>query len=135
LIKSVFGFVFVCSFAVACSSTETREEQAILAALDALRDSSSDDQTKRHQLIDALGKLPATTPLARQARDECADAYRLMAEGKEGTLKIKSELERTGMAPKNALADLEAAEAKLKKSEPAMRACQKASVELTLKRR
>jgi hypothetical protein len=118
--------------ASACSSSEAREDRAVIAAIDKLRDSSADDLTNRHLLIDVLGKLPATSPLARQARDACAEAYRLMAEGKEGTSKVKAEFERTGAAPKNAIADLAEAEEKLKKSEPAMRACQKATIELNL---
>lgn len=116
-------------------SSEAREDQAVLGAIDTLRDSSPDDLANRHKLIDALTNLPATSQLAREARDACAEAYRLMAEGKEGMTKVKTELERLGTAPKNAMADLEAAEQKLLKSEPAMRACQKAAVELSVKRR
>lgn len=116
-------------------SAEAREDQAVLAAIDTLRDSSPDDLANRHKLIDALMKLPATSPLAREARDGCAEAYRLVVESKEGLLKVKTELERQGAAPKNAAADLAEAEEKLKKSEPAMRACQKAAIELSLKRR
>lgn len=116
-------------------SSEAREDQAVLAALDALRDSSPDDLANRHKLIDALTKLPATSQLARESRDACAEAYRLMAEGKAGTMKVKADLERLGSIPSTAMADLAAAEEKLKKSESAMRACQKAAVELTLARR
>lgn len=127
-------FAVLCCLYLGCSSSEAREDRAVLAALDALRDSSSDDPTKRRELIDALSKLPASSPLAREARDECADAFRLMLEGKEGTLKVKADLERLGIPPKNAEQDLAAAEEKLKKSETAMRACQKASIELATKR-
>lgn len=105
-----------------------------MGAIDVLRDASPDDSAKRRTLIDALKNLPATTPAAREARDACAEAYLLVVEGKEATQKLKAEMERLGAAPPNAVADLLAAEDKIKRSEPAMRACQKAAIELATKR-
>jgi hypothetical protein len=116
-------------------SAEAREDHAVLGALDALRDSSPDDLPNRHKLIDALTKLPATSPLARDARDTCAEAYRLVVEGKEAIMKVKGDMVRLEAAPKNAMADLATAQDKIEKSQPAMRACQKAAVELSVKRR
>ena len=120
---------------VGCTSSETRENRAVIEAVSNLRDSSPDDSTKRRELIAALTKLPAASPLARVARDTCADTYRLMVEGREGTMKVKADLERLGAAPVNAVEDLAAAKEKLEKSEISMRACQKASAELTMRRR
>ena len=118
-----------------CTSPEAREERAVIVALSNLRDSSADDPGKRRELIAALLKVPATTPLAREVRDTCAETYQLMLDGREETQKIKAEMERLGAAPKNALADLAAAKEKIDKSETTMKACQKATVELTMKRR
>lgn len=129
------SLVLLSALFVGCTSAEVREDRAVLEAIYRLRDSSSDDLSTRHTLIDTLAKLPASSSRAREARDACADAYRLMAEGKEATLKIKSDLERLGAAPKNALEDLAVAEEKLKKSETGMLACQKAAAELSLARR
>lgn len=127
--------VLLSALLVACPSSEAREERAVLEAIYALRDSSSDDLPTRHKLVDALAKVPASTARAREARDACADAYRLMAEGKEATLKVKADLAQLGAAPKNALADLAVAEEKLQKSEASMLACQKTAAELSLARR
>lgn len=135
MIVRALGFVLIAALVSGCTSAETREEQAVLAAVDVLRDSSSDDLTNRIKLADALAKLPATSPLARDARDTCSEAYRLMAEGKAGTLKVKTDLTQPGTSAKSALEELAAAEEKLKKSEISLLACQKAAVELTMKRR
>ena len=105
-----------------------------MEALDLLRESPPEDLVKRRSLIEALEKVPSTTPVAREARDTCAKSYRLIVEGKELTRNLKTELERTGEAPKNALADLAAAEEKIKQSEPAMNACQKAAIDLVTAR-
>ncbi len=135
MIERLFGFAFVCAVAGGCSFSEAHEDRAVLAAIDTLRDSSPDDVANRHALVETLAKLPATSPLARQARDACVEAYRLIADGKQRAAKVKTELDRTGVPPKNAIVDLEAASEKLKQSEPALKACQKAAVELSLKRR
>lgn len=129
------GFVLVAALLGGCTSAETREEQAVLAAIDVLRDSSSEDLTNRIKLADALAKLPATSPRARDARDTCSEAYRLMAEGKAGTLKVKADLTNPETSAKNALQELASAEDKLKKSEISLLACQKAAIELTMRRR
>jgi len=127
--------VFACLLACGCQSREAREDRAVQDAIDVLRDSPPDDLITRRARIDALQKLPATTPLARDARDACSEAYLLVVEGKQATSKLKAEMERLGAPPKNALADLALAEEKIKKSEPAMRACQKAAIELGVRRR
>ena len=130
-----FCFAFVCTVAGGCSFSEAREDRAVLDAINTLRDSSPDDLTNRNALIETLGKLPASSVRGRQARDACVEAYRLIAEGKAGAAKVKAELDKTGVPPKNAIDDLEAASEKLKQSEPALKACQKAAVELSLARR
>jgi hypothetical protein len=118
-----------------CSSPEAQEDRAILTAIDVLRESSPDDATKRRELIDALAKRPATNPLAIEARDKCAEAYRYMLEGQIGTQKVKTALARPAEKPTNLAEELAAAEKSILKSEPAMRACQKATAELGMKRR
>lgn len=125
----------VCVFVAGCSSAETREDRAILEAIDVLRESSPADSTKRRELIDTLAKKTATNPLAKEARDSCAEAYRFMLEGKEGTDKVKKALENPSEATFNLAETLAKAEESLEKSEPAMRACQKATIDLSMKRR
>ncbi|HRI71150.1 MAG TPA: hypothetical protein PK156_43255 [Polyangium sp.] len=117
-----------------CTSAEAREERAVIAAIGNLRDSSADDLVKRRELIAALSKVPVTTPLARKARDACAETYQLMLEGREGMEKIKADMARLGTAPKNAVEDLAAAKEKVDKSETSMKACQEAAAELAMKR-
>lgn len=134
MIRYLGCFACIAVLTIGCTSSETRENRAVLEAISNLRDSSPDDPTKRREFIAALAKVPATSPLAREARDTCADAYRFIVEGREATRKIKAELEELGTAPKNAVEDLAAAKELLDKSETSMRACQKATVELTMKR-
>lgn len=125
----------VCLFVAGCASAEAQEDRAILDAIDVLRESSPDDSAKRRELIDALAKRPATSPLGKEARDSCVEAYRFMLQGKEGTEKVKKALEKPSEATFNLAETLEAADESIKKSEPAMRACQKASIDLSMKRR
>jgi hypothetical protein len=124
----------LCVLLAGCPSREAQEDRAVLGAIDVLRDSPEDDLVKRRSLIDSLAKLPATSELGREARDACADAYRLIVESKEATTKVKLAL-ANGELPKNTLADLALAGEKIEKSEPAMKACQKAAIELGTKRR
>lgn len=131
-----FSLVFVvCIFAAGCSSAEAREDRAILEAIDVLRESSADDSTKRRDLIDALTKKTATSPLAKEARDSCAEAYRFMLEGKEGADKVKKALENPKDVTFNLAETLAKADESIKKSEPAMHTCQKATIDLSMKRR
>ena len=127
--------VITAFFFSGCASAEAQEDRAILDAIDVLRESSPDDSAKRRELIAALTKRPATNPLAIAARDSCAEAYRYMLEGKEGTDKVKGALEKPSEAKFNLAETLAAAEESIKKSEPAMRACQKATIDLSMKRR
>jgi hypothetical protein len=128
-------FALGCCLAAGCSSPEAAEDRAVVAAVETLRRSSADDLMKRRALVDALAKLPATTSLARNARDACADAYRLLVDGKEGTAKLKRALAETGRAPKDALIDLAAVEDLIRRSERAMPGCNTAAAELVLSRR
>ena len=117
-------------------SAEAEEERALIAAIEALRDAPAEDLAGRKARIDALLKKPAKSPQAQRARDSCAEAYRLLVEGKEGTEGVKRALGGPGPVPKTLLADLAAAEEKIRKSsEEAMPACEKAATELRLRRR
>jgi len=122
-------------FLIGCASAEAQEDRAILQAIDVLRESSPDDSAKRRELIDALAKRPATNPLANEARDSCAEAYRFILEGKEATDKVKKALEKPSEANFNLAETLAKADESIKKSEPAMRSCQKATIDLSMKRR
>ncbi|MDC3953354.1 hypothetical protein [Polyangium jinanense] len=122
--------------ALGCTSAEAEEERALLAAIEALRNAPAEDLGGRKNLLSALEKKPARSPEAQRARDGCAEAYRLLLEGKEGTEGVKRALGGGGPVPTTLLADLAAAEEKIKKSsEQAMPACEKAAAELRLRRR
>ncbi|HVK71444.1 MAG TPA: hypothetical protein VM694_43625 [Polyangium sp.] len=117
-------------------SAEAEEERVLLAAIEALRDAPAEDLTGRKNLLSALEKKPAPSPEARRARDSCVEAYRLLLEGKEGTEAVKRALGGAGPVPTTLLADLAAAEEKIRKSgDEAMPACAKAATELRLRRR
>ncbi|MRG97378.1 hypothetical protein [Polyangium spumosum] len=130
--RVALGLVFACG----CMSAEAEEERVLLGAIDALRDAPAEDLGGRRALIDALVKRPAKSPQAERARDSCAEAYRLLVEGKEGVASVKRALGGPSPVPTTLLADLAAAEAKIEKSrDEAMPACEKASTELRLRRR
>jgi hypothetical protein len=119
-----------------CSSFgEAQEDRRVLLALDALRDAPGGDLSRRRRLLEALERQAATSLLARRARDMCADAYRLLIEGNERAEVVRRALAGSGAAPGAALSDLAAAEEKIKKSEAAMPACEKAAAELRHARR
>ncbi|TKD04538.1 hypothetical protein [Polyangium fumosum] len=122
--------------ALGCTSAGAEQERALLAAIEALRDAPAEDLAGRKNLLSALETKPAPSPEAQRARDNCVEAYRLLGEGKEGTEAVKRALGGAGPVPKTLLADLAAAEEKIRKSsEEAMPACEKAATELRLRRR
>ena len=118
---------------LACSR-DAAEDRAVIAAVDELRDSAAADPSARRALIEKLEKLPASTPLARSARDECVKAYRALVDGKEAMAKFKHALEDPKASAKD-LGDLAGTEDLIKRSEEAMPACNKAAVDLSLSRR
>jgi hypothetical protein len=134
--KTASLFALGLAFVFGCMSVEAEEERALIAAIEVLRDAPAEDLASRKNLIEALAKKPAKGPEAQRARDDCALAYRLLVEGKEGTDGVKRALGGPGPVPKTLLADLAAAEEKIRKSsEEAMPACQKAATDLRLRRR
>jgi len=119
-----------------CSFGEHAEDRAIIAAIGALRDASSDDLGRRMRLVEELEKKPATSALGRRARDACASAYRTLVEGQEAADRVRRGLAGPASeAPKNLLADLAASEEKIRKAEAEMPSCEKAAAELGLSRR
>lgn len=111
-------------------SAESIEQRRVLGAVDALRDAPATDLPGRRRLLEALEKQEASSPLARRARDDCAAAYRPLIEGNEATAAVSRALAHPATAPPTTLADLAAAEEKVKKSAEAMPACEKSAAEL-----
>jgi len=105
-----------------------------MAAVDELRESAAADLPARRALIEKLEKLPASTPLARSARDECVKAYRALVDGKEAVAKFKHVLDDPKASAKD-LGDLAGTEDLITRSEEAMPACNKAADDLSLYRR
>jgi hypothetical protein len=123
-----------CVLLPACSR-DAAEDRAVIAALNELRDSAAADLPARRALIEKLEKLPASTPLARSARDECVKAYRALVDGKEAVAKLEHAIDDPNASAKDALAGLAGAEDLIKRSEQAMPACDKAAADLSLSRR
>jgi hypothetical protein len=68
--------------ACACSAShdEARDRHRVATAIDAVRDTPASEVERRIQLANELEKLDVRTPLALKARDECAKAYKSMAD-------------------------------------------------------
>jgi len=123
-----------CIFFPACSR-DAAEDRAVIAALDDLRDSAAAELTTRRALIEKLEKLPASTPLARSARDDCVKAYRTLVDGNEATAKLTRAIADPNVSAKDTLDGLARAEDLIKRTEQTMPACNKAAAELSLSRR
>ncbi len=123
-----------CVLVPACSR-DAAEDRAVIAALDELRDSAAVDLTARRALIEKLEKLPASTPLAKSARDDCVKAYRALVDGKEAMAKLKRAIDDPNASGKDTLAGLAGTEDLIKRSEQTMPACNKAAADLSLSRR
>jgi hypothetical protein len=106
-----------------------------MAAVDELRDSAAADLPARRALVEKLEKLPASTPLARSARDDCAKAYRVLVDGKEKLAKLKHALDDPSGSAKDTLGDWAKAQQLAKDIEQAMPLCEKAAAELSIKLR
>ncbi|WP_437927027.1 hypothetical protein WMF37_49695 [Sorangium sp. So ce291] len=112
-------------------SAEQQEADALLHAIDALRDAPSEPRAAREALLAQLERQPASTPPAASARDTCARAYRLLLDATAAEARVRALLEApAGAAGPEALADLAAADAKVKESAEVMPRCAEALAEL-----
>ena len=111
-------------------SKEKLEAERVLRAIDVLRDSPPEPLAAREALIVELEKQKASYPLAVEARDKCARAYRLLIEGKALQAKVGTWLNKPGGETTEVLRDFLAAEAKVKESAEAMPDCSEAAANL-----
>ena len=111
-------------------SKEKLEAERVLRAIDVLRDSPPEPAAAREALVVELEKQQATYPLAIEARDKCARAYRLLIEGKALQAKVGTWLNKPGGETTEVLRDFLAAEAKVKESAEAMPDCSEAAANL-----
>ncbi|WP_437724081.1 hypothetical protein [Sorangium sp. So ce861] len=123
--------------APACGrSAEEQEADALLHAIDVLRDAPSEPRAGREALLAELERQPASTPQAASARDTCARAYRLLLEATAAEARVRALLEAPeGPAAPAALSDLAAADAKVKESAEVMPRCGEALADLRRARR
>ncbi|XXX76513.1 hypothetical protein WMF30_53580 [Sorangium sp. So ce134] len=115
-------------------SAERQEADALLHAIDALRDAPSEPRAAREALLAELERQPASTPPAASARDTCARAYRLLLEATAAEARVRALLEApegaAGPAAPSDLADLASADAKVKESAEVMPRCAEALADL-----
>ncbi|WP_438034000.1 hypothetical protein [Sorangium sp. So ce204] len=108
-------------------SAEQQEADALLHAIDVLRDAPSEPREAREALLAELERQPASTPPAASAKDTCARAYRLLLDATAAEARVRALLEAPdGAAGPGALADLVAADAKVKESAEVMPRCAEA---------
>ncbi|WP_437576912.1 hypothetical protein [Sorangium sp. So ce887] len=108
-------------------SAERQEADALLHAIDVLRDAPSEPRAAREALLAGLERQPASTPPAASARDTCARAYRLLLDATAAEARVRALLEAPdGSAGPGALSDLAAADAKVKESAEIMPKCAEA---------
>ncbi|WP_437589395.1 hypothetical protein [Sorangium sp. So ce1000] len=108
-------------------SAEQQEADALLHAIDVLRDAPSEPRAAREALLAELERTPASTPPAVAARDTCARAYRLLLDATAAEARVRALLEAPdGAAGPGALTDLAAADAKIKESAEVMPRCAEA---------
>ncbi|WP_437967209.1 hypothetical protein WMF04_47970 [Sorangium sp. So ce260] len=115
-------------------SAERQEADALLRAIDVLREAPSEPRAAREALLAELERQPASTPPAASARDTCARAYRLLLEATAAEARVRALLEAPdGAAGPGALADLAdlaTADAKVKESAEVMPRCAEALANL-----
>jgi hypothetical protein len=114
----------------ACSAShdEARDRHRVAYAIDAIRDVPPEDVEDRIKLANNLAALDVRTPLAVRARDECAKAYRSLADSTRLTAIASSGLDPKSSAdPKATLAAARDAIAAQDASEAAMSSCADAS--------
>ncbi|WP_437599363.1 hypothetical protein [Sorangium sp. So ce590] len=108
-------------------SAERQEADALLRAIDVLRDAPSEPRAAREALLAELERQPASTPPAASARDTCARAYRLLLDATAAEARVRALLEAPdGSAGPGALSELAAADAKVKESAEIMPKCAEA---------
>lgn len=116
----------------ACGKREqAAERDAVLHALDALRDAPSTDLPRRRGLLQAVERTAATAPEVLRARDTCVAAYRPLLDGTELQEGIRAELAKADPAP-SLIGRLLEAEAKIKQSATVMPDCERAIADLRL---
>ncbi|WP_438017012.1 hypothetical protein WMF18_40490 [Sorangium sp. So ce315] len=115
-------------------SAEQHEADALLHAIDALRNAPSEPRAAREALLAELERHPASTPPAVSARDTCARAYRLLLDATAAEARVRALLAApagsAGLGALSDLADLAAADAKIKESAATMPRCAEALAEL-----
>jgi hypothetical protein len=117
-------------------SAEQREMDALLHAVDALRDAPSEPLAAREALLAALERQPAASPLSAGAKEACVHAYRPLLAASSAESRVRKLLDGRASAGAvdegalSALADLASAEAKIKESAAAMPGCDTALAEL-----
>jgi hypothetical protein len=116
-------------------SGELAEIDRIGRAVDAVRDAPGDAVDAREKLVAELAGQAATLPEAVAARDRCAEAYRLLVDGKRLSARVKSAMKDPASMGPGVLADLVAAEEKVKASAAAMPACDTARAALAKRAR
>ncbi|WP_437334685.1 hypothetical protein [Sorangium sp. So ce394] len=117
-------------------SAEEQEADALLHAIDTLRNAPSEPRAGREALLAELERQPASTPPAASARDTCARAYRLLLEATAAEARVRALLEAPeGPAALSDLTDLAAADAKVKESAEVMPRCAEALAGLRRARR
>jgi hypothetical protein len=99
----------------------------VLTALDRL---GRAEPAELEALVRELSALPASAPLAREARDRCASAYAALADARASMARAKEALASDSSVP-DALPALARAEQQHKASEAALPACERAHLELT----
>ncbi|WP_437608521.1 hypothetical protein WMF20_47630 [Sorangium sp. So ce834] len=137
---AAFAAVAALAAAPACGrSAEEQEADALLHAIDTLRNAPSEPRAGREALLAELERQPASTPPAASARDTCARAYRLLLEATAAEARVRALLEApagsAGPAALSDLTDLAAADAKVKESAEVMPRCAEALAGLRRARR
>ncbi|WP_441290130.1 hypothetical protein ACSRUE_05720 [Sorangium sp. KYC3313] len=127
-IAAALASVAMVQLAPGCGrSAEQQEADALLHAIDVLRDAPSEPREAREALLAELERQPASTPPAASAKDTCARAYRLLLDATAAEARVRALLEAPdGAAGPGALADLVAADAKVKESAEVMPRCAEA---------
>ncbi len=129
--KRLHGALLAFALAGCGRSPESIEAERVLHSIDVLRNAPAGTVQGRLDLVLALEKEPAAGPLAKEARDRCAEAYRLLEEATALEAKIRKQLgDPDAPPPPSVVGDLAEAEAKVKQSKAEMPDCERAVAEL-----
>ncbi|MBM4359326.1 MAG: hypothetical protein FJ096_14585 [Deltaproteobacteria bacterium] len=104
---------------VACRSEERRSAEAVLGAIERLRDA---DETQRKTAVAAVEATTSPAPEAEAARRACIDAYRALGETQR--------LVHEAKGPPIDRAKLDLAQAELAKARTGIELCSRATVAL-----